>query len=169
MLNAERSKTTLRAVSDEEAALFYSTDYGGEEDRARGCIGHLRGDFGSGGKEFWTTWWPHNEEWNTPEFKADIDCIVNGLRRDSLLADLSSMKKVCRNMPDALIEGTWNNTHGFRCDSEDFSYCIRAMTTPGDYNFYVYCYQRDTLEQYLKSKQQEQDSGSGQQNGMTLG
>lgn len=159
----------LRAVPDTEAALFYSADYEGEEDRARGCIGHLRGDFGSGGKEFWTTWWEHSTELKTPEFQSDLNRVVNGLRKDGLLKDLCTMQKVNGSMPEAVIPGAWDNSHGFRCDSENYSYYIRAMTNPGDYNFYVYCYQRDTLEQYLESQQQEQASGSCQQNGMTLG
>ena len=51
-----------------------------EQDKATGCIGHLRGDFGSG-KQFYTTWWPHQHNTlNTPEFKADIDRTVNWLR-----------------------------------------------------------------------------------------
>ena len=47
------------------------------QDRATGCIGHLRGDFGSG-TQFYTTWWPHQDDaLNTSEFKADIDRTVN--------------------------------------------------------------------------------------------
>ena len=36
----------------EERQLFFAIE---NETRDYGCIGHLRGDFGSG-KEFWTTW-----------------------------------------------------------------------------------------------------------------
>ena len=68
-----------------------------EQDKVSGCIGHLRGDFGSG-KQFFTTWWPHqNDVLNTPEFKADIDRTVHWLREqpDSPLRDFDTMKRCC--------------------------------------------------------------------------
>ena len=46
----------IRPFSPEEAALFYSND---EKDKELGCIGHLRGDFGHKGREFWHTWFDH--------------------------------------------------------------------------------------------------------------
>lgn len=68
-----------------------------EQDKSAGCVGHLRGDFGSG-KQFYTTWWPHQHDaLNTPEFKADIDRTVNWLREqpDSPLRDFDSMNRYC--------------------------------------------------------------------------
>lgn len=68
-----------------------------EQDKVVGCVGHLRGDFGSG-KQFYTTWWPHQQDaLNTPEFKADIDRTVNWLREqpDSPLRDFDSMNRYC--------------------------------------------------------------------------
>ena len=62
-------KFPLRPASREEAGLFYSQV---EEDRdwQSGTVGHVRMDFGHGGKEFWHTWWSHNQDqFNTPEFK----------------------------------------------------------------------------------------------------
>ena len=64
----------LRPASVEEAGLFYSND---ERDEALGTVGHLRMDFGSGGKGFYHTWWPHNEDrFNTPEFKEALQEFV---------------------------------------------------------------------------------------------
>ena len=51
----------LRPASIEEAGLFYS-ELDEKQDEALGTVGHIRMDFGSGGKEFWHTWWPHNEK-----------------------------------------------------------------------------------------------------------
>ena len=68
-----------------------------EQDKTAGCIGHLRGDFGSG-KQFYTTWWPHQQDaLNTLEFKADIDRTINWLREqpDSPLRDFDSMNRYC--------------------------------------------------------------------------
>ena len=76
-------------------ALYFSRSE--EQDKSAGCVGHLRGDFGSG-KQFYTTWWPHQHNTlNTPEFKADIDRTVNWLREqpDSPLRDFDSMDRYC--------------------------------------------------------------------------
>lgn len=66
----------LRPASIEEAGLFYS-ELDQKQDEALGTVGHIRMDFGSGGKEFWHTWWPHNEDrFNTLEFKEELQAIV---------------------------------------------------------------------------------------------
>ena len=58
----------------EENRLFYS-DTG--ETKELGCIGHLRGDFGHDGKEFWTTWFPHeNHEKNDEVFREIFDRVA---------------------------------------------------------------------------------------------
>ena len=81
----------LRPASIEEAGLFYS-ELDEKQDEALGTVGHIRMDFGSGGKEFWHTWWPHNKDrFNTPEFKAELQEIVDILRAEGLLKNLSSM------------------------------------------------------------------------------
>ena len=67
----------LRPASIEEAGLFYS-DLDEKQDEALGTVGHVRMDFGHGGKEFWHTWWPHNQDqFNTPEFKATLQTVVD--------------------------------------------------------------------------------------------
>lgn len=69
----------IAAAKESEYALMFSQPE--QEDHANGCIGHLRGDFGTDGNEFHTTWWPHqNDALNTHEFKSDIDRVVNWLR-----------------------------------------------------------------------------------------
>ena len=40
-----------------------------------GCIGYLRGDFGSG-QEFYTTWFDQRAEYKTDQFKADFDQVL---------------------------------------------------------------------------------------------
>ncbi len=80
----------LRPASVEDAGLFYSQV---EENRDwhSGTVGHVRMDFGHGGKEFWHTWWPHNQDqFNTPEFKETLQTVVDALRRDGPLKDLSA-------------------------------------------------------------------------------
>ena len=75
----------------------------------------LRIDFGSGGKSFWSTWWPHNsDQFNTPEFKRELQQIVDTLRRNGPLQSLSAMSSYC-----------W--THGGEISTNDRVYemCIR--------------------------------------------
>ena len=131
----------IRPVAQEEAHLFYSND---DKDQEFCCIGHLRGDFGHKGREFWHTWFDHQSALNTPEFKADIAAVVNELRTQGLLKDLGSMANYCYKHNEAKIQGTWNpHTYGFRVNTERYRYCIRCSLQQEDYNFYVYCYKNE--------------------------
>lgn len=57
----------------------------------------MRFDHGSGGKEFWTTWWEHNgNALNTPEFKAEFQQLVDELRRGPL-KDRTAMSSYCNS------------------------------------------------------------------------
>lgn len=79
----------LRPASLDEVGLFYSEE---KLDEALGTVGHLRMDFGHGEKEFWHTWWPHNEDrFNTPEFKEVLQRFVDDLRQTGLLKNLGAM------------------------------------------------------------------------------
>ena len=80
---AAEYSVALKPASQEEAGLFYSDE---KQDEVLGTVGHLRIDFGSGGKSFWSTWWPHNaDQLNTPEFKRELQHTVDTLRRDGPL------------------------------------------------------------------------------------
>ena len=85
-------KYKLRPASREEAGLFYS-QVEEERDLQAGTVGHVRMDFGSSGKGFHHSWWPHNEDqFNTGEFKDDLQEVVDTLRADGPLKDLASMR-----------------------------------------------------------------------------
>lgn len=67
----------LRPASIEEAGLFYS-QMDEAEDAVLGTVGHIRMDFGASGKEFYHTWWPHNgDQFNTGEFKDELQKFVD--------------------------------------------------------------------------------------------
>ncbi len=51
-----------------------------------GCIGHLRADFGSG-EEFYSSWDDHRGDLKTPEFKRDLDQVINALRFGPMYVD----------------------------------------------------------------------------------
>ena len=129
------------------------------QDKAAGCIGHLRGDFGSG-KQFFTTWWPHQDDrLNTPAFKADIDRTVNWLREqpDSPLHDFDTMKRFCgRFERSCAIKGTMIPSYAFMAKTKRYVHMIRCTPVKGDYQFYIYCYQRKPFEK-IRSEQQKND------------
>lgn len=68
-----------------------------------GSIGRLRGDFGSGGMEFWTTWEDHRQDLKTDAFKAELDDVINALRSEEygLFKDRRSMVSFARKEPDS--------------------------------------------------------------------
>ena len=79
-------------------ALYFSRSE--EQDKSAGCVGHLRGDFGSG-KQFYTTWWPHQQDaLNTPEFKADIDRIPTRRRSIRNLSRAALVSTAAVAVPD---------------------------------------------------------------------
>lgn len=93
---------SLRPATCKEASLFYLDD---QADRSLGTVGHVRMDFGSSGKGFYHTWWPHNgEQFNTPEFKEALQQFVDAMRTDGPLRDLPSMDRFCRQNGGAITE-----------------------------------------------------------------
>ena len=129
-------------VSEED--MFFSTDF---QDQA--CIGHLRGDFGSG-TEFWTTWWDHHDELKDQDFKNELDDVVNTLRRDGPLKNLRAMEQFCRKHSQFRMPESSMGYHGFRVDTARHRYYLRMLPLRGNYNFYIYCYKTDLLEKTIK-------------------
>lgn len=142
----------------EETLLFYaSTDP--ERNRKIGCIGHLRGDFGSRGTEFWHTWWDHQVELNTVEFKTDIVKVMEHLRK-GLLKDYRSMERYCLEHKAAQMEGViYPELYGFRVCTEHYRYYIRCSLNVREY-FYIYCYkkQRELQQEKNESEQMQSDA-----------
>lgn len=126
----------LRPASVEEAGPFYSND---ERDEALGTVGHLRMDFGSGGKGFYHTWWPHNgDHFNTPEFKEALQEFVDALRKDGPLKSLSDMNTYCWHNGGEITEN--DRVYGFIAETGHYRFCLRCTPRPGDYQGYLYCY-----------------------------
>lgn len=140
----------LRPASLEEAGLFYS-ELDVEQDKALGTVGHIRMDFGHNGKEFWHTWWPHNEDQlNTPEFKDELQTIVDTLRTDGPLKDLTAMRSFCAQNGGAITRD--GRSFGYVVETDRYRYCLRCTPSPGDYQGYLYCYdkQQQELAQQVK-------------------
>ncbi len=126
----------LRPASVEEAGLFYTAE---NQDAELGTVGHLRMDFGSGGKGFYHTWWPHNgDRFNTPEFKEALQEFVDAMRQSGPLKDLSAMSSYCWRNGGELTKN--DRIYGFIAETEQYSFCLRCTPRPGEYQGYLYCY-----------------------------
>ena len=115
-----------------------------------GCIGHLRGDFGGSGNEFYTAWSDTKEQWKTDEFKAELDDVINALREDKgLLHSRRDMAAFVRANPDAAFMGNYCTEYAFRVDTDKHAFLLRCNPTKGDYNFYCYCYVKEWLDKHI--------------------
>ncbi len=128
-------------IGKDEEYLLFSTSL---QEQAR--IGHLRGDFGCG-TEFWTTWWDQHEEFKSQDFKDELDDLVNTLRKDGPLKDLSTMQRFCWDHPQARMSPEASSrSYAFRIDTERHRYYLRFIPERGDYNFYILCYRTEEFE-----------------------
>ena len=140
---------SIRPIKPEEISFSYTQSQ--NDNIESGCIGFLRGDFDTSGKGFYTTWEDKVKFLKTDEFKREFDDVINSLRfgYGELLKDRSSLSAYCHNNPDGVIEGNYTKEYGFRVDTDEHSYILRCNPTKGDYNFYVYAYDRETFEKHL--------------------
>lgn len=73
----------VRPAQPEEAGAFFAQTP--EQNAQMGAIGCVRMDFGRSGTAFWHTWHPRGrEELNSPEFKAELQQVVDTLRETVL-------------------------------------------------------------------------------------
>ncbi len=89
-------------------------------------------------------------------FRDEFQDVVNGLRRENgLLRSFSVMSKKCRDgLPG-------EESFSFQGQTANHLYCLRCIPRRGDYNFYLYAYDKNILrEQDRKQSQQAQESMS---------
>lgn len=122
-----------------------------------GFIGYLRADFGSRGKEFFSSWNEYRENWISNELKTEFDDVINSLRSDEcgLLASRRSMLDYVRVIPESEFKGNYTTEYGFRADTEKFSYLLRCNPTQGDYNLYCYCYEKQWLDRHIENARRD--------------
>ena len=140
----------LRELTQPEQKYTYRQSH--QLDAQTGCIGYLRGDFGSTGKEFYSSWFDNMAYLKTPEFRAELDQVINALREDSqyggILADWRSLSSACHQ---STTPNLGRDESGFRVNTQDYVYLLRLNPSPGDYNFYIYCYQRNYLDRHIRN------------------
>lgn len=127
----------LQPIPENMIPWLYSAD--AETDKVRQCIGHMRGYFD--GQVFRHSWFPHVDELRSEEFRAEFSMIVHELRRkDMLLHDFATMCRQCR-CGTPLNDGL--DSTGAVIVTDRFLYAIRCTPMRGDYNVYIYCYDRE--------------------------
>lgn len=145
-------KHILRPASDDEVGLFYSMS--DEKDVELATVGHLRQDFGSSGESFYTTWWKHNGgALNTAEFKSEFEEVINELRKCGPLKSLAKMSSFCYEHGEKIIGS--NNSFGFITETENYRYALRLTPQRGDYNAYVYAFDKRQQEQNMVQQPDE--------------
>lgn len=140
----------LRELTQPEQKYTYRQSH--QLDAQTGCIGYLRGDFGTTGKEFYSSWFDNMAYLKTPEFQAELDQVINALREDSqyggMLADRHSLSSACHQ---STTPEFGRDEFGFRLNTQDYAYLLRLNPNRGEYNFYIYCYKRDYLDRHIRN------------------
>ncbi len=134
----------------EEAGLFYAQTP--ERDEELGAIGHVRVDFGRSGKEFRHTWWPRGpKELSTQEFRDELDKVVNDLRK-GVLKSLGSMNGYCWSHGGEIKGGACCQNYGYVLETGRYIYRLRCNPTPGDYQAYLSCFDKQAQKLGLTEK-----------------
>ena len=141
---------TLRPLTVPERKYTYAQS--SQLQGQTGNIGYLRGDFGSSGDQFYTTWFDTRPQWKSDEFKRDLDDVINALRSEKygLLKNRVAMRSFGRANKDSEIQNSYATVFGFRADTEKYAFLLRCIPVRGDYNFYCFCYVKEWLDKHIE-------------------
>ena len=138
-------KYQIKCADAEQKSMFYSDC---EPSLRNACVGHLRMDFGSG-NEFYSSWFGSREDLNDSAFKADLQEVVNELRKDGLLKNRREIQRFC----DAHQSLNLDESCGFSVETNSHLFLLRCRPERGNYDCYCYCY--DKRELLLAQEQRE--------------
>lgn len=141
-------KYQIKCADAEQKSMFYSDC---EPSLRNACVGHLRMDFGSG-NEFYSSWFGSREDLNDSAFKAELQEVVNELRRDGLLKNRREMQRFC----DAHQSLNLDESCGFSVETDSHLFLLRCRPERGNYDCYCYCY--DKRELLLAQEQRESEA-----------
>ncbi|MGN0670096.1 MAG: hypothetical protein ACI4JZ_06055 [Oscillospiraceae bacterium] len=153
-------KYQIKCADAEQKSMFYSDC---EPALQYACVGYLRMDFGSG-NEFYSSWFGCRENLNDSAFKAELQEVVNELRKDGLLKNRREMQLFC----DAHQSLNLDESCGFSVETDSHLFLLpcrllllvggvlaadfaAAATTScccperGNYDCYCYCYNKREL------------------------
>jgi len=127
----------VRAGDAGSTELYYSGS-----DHENRCVGHLRGDFGKSGDEYWATFWEHEGSKAAGEgCKEELSALVKALRKN-LLKSRKTMRKYIQQHPPLILEAGAIMSYGYQVSTEKYDYYIRCTPCPGVYDFYIHMYVR---------------------------
>ena len=117
--------------------------YNSGNDQDYRCAGHIRGDFGKSGDEYWATFWEHEGINPAGEgCKEELSALVKALRKN-LLNSRKTMRKYIRQHSPLILEAGAIMSYGYQVAAEKCDYYIRCSPYPGVYDFYIYIYVRE--------------------------
>ena len=117
--------------------------YYSNSDREHRCIGHIRGDLGKSGDEYWATFWEHEGINIAGEgYKEELTALVNTLRKN-LLKSRKHMRQYIQQHPPLILESGEIMSYGYQVTTEKYDYYIRCTPYPGLYDLYIYMYVRE--------------------------
>ncbi len=103
-----------------------------------GLIGYLRADFGRDGNEFYSSWEDWNNNLKTPDFKQELDEVINCLREEGdILSGRAAMSRYCNDTPQSKMTKE-SYFYGVRVDTDKYAYLLRMNLNKGDYNLYEF-------------------------------
>lgn len=141
-------KYQIKCGDAEQKSMFYSDC---EPALRNACVGHLRMNFGSG-NEFYSSWFGSRDDLNDSAFKAELNEVVNELRRDGLLKNRREMQRFC----DAHQSLNLDESCGFSVETDSHLFLLRCRPERGNYDCYCYCYNKREL--LLAQEQCESES-----------
>ncbi len=144
----------IRPLKVEEQKYTYGQS--GQLMGQAGCVGHLRGDFDRDGNGFFTSWYDHGTHWETDAFKRELDDVINTLRSGGpgLLENRAAMCRYAGRYPESAFDRSGHTIYGFRVETEQHAFLLRCDPSPGDYNFYCYCYVKELLDRHMEKAAQ---------------
>lgn len=141
-------KYQIKCGDAEQKSMFYSDC---EPALRNACVGHLRMNFGSG-NEFYSSWFESRENLNDSAFKAELQEVVNELRKDGLFKNRREMQRFC----DAHQSLNLDESCGFSVETDSHIFLLRCRPECGNYDCYCYCY--DKRELLLAQEQRESEA-----------
>lgn len=143
-------KYQIKCAESEQHSMFYSDC---EPALRNACIGHLRMDFGSD-NEFYSSWWENRYDLNTTQFRNDFDGVMSELRKVGLLKNRSSMQRYCATHKNLDL----NESYGFSVETAAHLFLLRCRPERGNYDCYMYCYNKRELRLAQSQEQDEAQS-----------
>ena len=110
-----------------------------------GFIGYFRGHYENETlwqKFFWSQLMPM-----TKDFTDDFRSMLNSQKQ---FKDLNSMRDYCSECKEAQFANEGNTEYAARIDTSNYSYLLRMLPEQG--NLFAFCYNKEKLNEYLKSK-----------------